>query len=600
MGQRPAEVADVEEPRRRNTRRAAAHEVDNPRIASVVTSIRRAVADQPLARQVCPGVTWMAARMSTAVPQLLGRKGADLIGTRFTMGDRSYCVEAIAPRASVPFDVGIWAYNTDEWASASEKLMDRCEFFERTMLDTVLAGATARKRDGPPRHDRENSFPLSFDEFKAHVSSRLQVRTMANPTTGWVPVEIHRGTHFGNAYPVELAEEGRDGERGDHTQRERDRRVRVVAGMQAIYSSAGSPPRIHELRAGTAGASFVAVGGQGRLGIHDDFRGSGMGPERRMWQAIWDLAVRVIERPTDGFELLCSAGCRLHCQHGRCHGCPLRETVAAVAADAATAGANELAAYVRRTSSEARSAGFDARGWWCVVLERGVGGDTHNACGAFTSPSGASFNTFFAATRYIRRELGSGVPRPAVTMAGGDGMVEGEVIEDEVIEDETCGACDVSSMGAAGEADASMADSMTGDEAGEQSGSTGGPAAVTRGAASSAGSSSSMGMNENEMEVEHDGASEHDGVRGAAGLDGASPAGASSGAPPPLLGRAGAASEADEMIEHDGAGGAEGMVDGAPSGKKRKPRAKRPGTGKRQRQRAVAAAQAEEALGRAE
>ena len=53
-------------------------------------------------------------------------------------------------------------------------------------------------------------------------------------------------------------------------------------------------------------------------------------PERRMWQAIWDLAVKMIDQPQDNFELLCSGGCRRYCSSGRCHGVPLRETIAAV------------------------------------------------------------------------------------------------------------------------------------------------------------------------------------------------------------------------------------------------------------------------------
>ena len=70
--------------------------------------------------------------------------------------------------------------------------------------------------------------------------------------------------------------------------------------------------------------------------------------------------------------------------------------------------------------------GFNARGWWCVILERGEGQNEMYTRGTFTSPSGVKFTSFFAVAKHIRRQPNVREELPDENDERGQKMAENE------------------------------------------------------------------------------------------------------------------------------------------------------------------------------
>ena len=109
-------------------------------VRSAALDLRRSTSAQP-SQPTWRGMRWCDPLDATWHPQ--GRQADLLRGTHFTDGGREWCVELVAPRDVAPFDFGVWAYRTDEWASAAEWLPARCEFFAGDFARS-LAGAAGQ------------------------------------------------------------------------------------------------------------------------------------------------------------------------------------------------------------------------------------------------------------------------------------------------------------------------------------------------------------------------------------------------------------------------------------------------------------------------
>ena len=273
----------------------------------------------PHIAEAAPGLGWRTANEAArGRPHQAGQHATGLIGRNISFDNKKFCIEDIAPGLEPPHDMGVWAYDTARWPSATEHLDERCVFlgvqlWQQLRLEAQQAAveAVARPADsGAPERYKQlpNKAAEPSTDPKGSAASlyidRISLGTLGEPRpAGARVIRIDRGTVLGNAFPIELAGQAANP------------RVRVVEAAGLLYDERG--------------ATIKAVAAKCGLGVHDTFKLSGA--ESRMWVAIQHEAWLLVQNPSSATHLECVESCRCRV----CHGRPLRWAIAHCAAEIA-------------------------------------------------------------------------------------------------------------------------------------------------------------------------------------------------------------------------------------------------------------------------
>ena len=185
----------------------------------------------------------------------LGSRHAWLVGTCFERSGGQFRVEMVAPSAHPPHEFGIWAYDMGKWTSATHELRKRCEFFDKSVLRTLLKAADARAQSSasvprePPAVRHASVVQLHRSEMRSSElfrETRARIEVAVEPRAervGWVRVATSGGSALDAPFCMDEDEE----------------RAKALEAIDAVYISGGYPMPIERLCDGTAGVSFAGA-----------------------------------------------------------------------------------------------------------------------------------------------------------------------------------------------------------------------------------------------------------------------------------------------------------------------------------------------------
>ena len=415
---------------RRSTRQqaepATTRRLSGRQLQEAALAIRRRVASSPLGGVCIDGpsgrATWVAAGTTASVDHPLGTRHARLVGECFDSGVGQFRVEAVAPGEAPPHEFGVWAYDVDKWARASEELQKRCQFFGPEVLRRLLDIADERggsrapvpHRPPPVKHGRviqSQREALRSQPIWGVMRRRIEVVVEPRPERpGWTRVKASGRAPFSTPFLVDSD----------------DDRTQALEAIDAVLISGGYPVPIDRLCDGTVGMTFAsAAKSRGARMAAAPPLATGVSRERAMWCEIrWCSHRLAADISTRNIEIAAGRLCR-----GRdSHAWHLADAIADAAVGVLQAGRQALQHFMQHIGFPT----FNAGSWRCVVEGSGLHGATGDASGRFTSPKGARLQSFQEVAHFERRGGDRGVAPGRLTVGhiangGGDccpGMVD--------------------------------------------------------------------------------------------------------------------------------------------------------------------------------